>query len=300
MEKINEKNNNEEKKKGRNRKLEDKAELKFLQNGEILLISTSNNKVNTYCLGINNNSTVDILNCLLGQKDTVYEKINYIMFAYKNNLVESVDYFILNDLKFFKPLGLIKKFSLYKNFSGNINTHETALHYLRIALFLFLFEECTGEPLEVLKKFRERKRKTWRTIKEYNLNTLLAYIRKATKKKFKNIVNDDELFKAKSHKYKFPEDFTEYNDEIDAFYLRSTLSEYSKYLKQNPLKIVLQREALNEIFKVVFEKGSEEEKKLFITFLNIHLYPNAWSEALKINNLKWNTYKKLMRKIKKY
>ena len=218
---------------------------------------------------------------------------------YKNNLVEDIDKFITYNLKFYKPLGLIKKFPLYRyDFLGNITNQKNALHLLRIALFLFLFEECSGDPKEVEEKHRERKKKTWRTIKEYNFHTLLAYIHKATKKTLENIVNDEELFKTKRHNYKFNEAFMEYKDEIEHHQLMRTLSEYTKCAKKDPLNVILQKEALSEIFNVVYKDGTDDEKKLFNTFLNIHLYPNAWSEALKINNLGWSTYKKLKRRIK--
>ena len=298
MEELNEKNN-EEQKKRKKRKVENKVELKVLRPGEILLTSTSNNKTTIYLLDTNDKSTTDILNYYIGHGEGIYRIIEYLLLAYKNNIVEFIDYIIINELKFFNPLGLIKKFPLYKyDFLGNITNQKNALHFLRIALFLFLFEECSGDPKEVEEKHRERKKKTWRTIKEYNFHTLLAYIHKATKKNLENIVNDEELFKTKSHNYKFNEAFMEYKDEIEPHQLRSTLSEYTKCAKKDPLNVILQKEALSEIFKVVYKDGTDEEKKLFNTFLNIHLYPNAWSEALKINNLGWSTYKKLKRRIK--
>ncbi|QPM67833.1 hypothetical protein [Atribacter laminatus] len=299
MEELNEKNNDEEKKKRNKRKVENTVELKVLRPGEILLTHISNNKTTTYLLDTNDYSTTDILNYYIGRGEGIYRIIDYIVLSYKNNLVKNIDYFITHELKFYKPLGLIKKFPLYRyGFKGNITNQKDALHLLRIALFLFLFEECSGDPSEVIKKFRERKRKTWRTIKEYNFHTLLAYIHKATKKTLENIVNDEELFKTKSHNYKFNEDFMEYKDGIEPHQLRGTLSEYTKCAKKDPLNIILQKGALSEIFNVVYKDGTDDEKKLFNTFLNIHLYPNAWNEARKINNLEWSTYKKLKRRIK--
>lgn len=298
MEKISEKNINEKKKK---RKVENKVELNFLRPGEVLLTSTLNNKTTTFLLYTSDKSTEDILNYFIGHGEGIYRIIDYIMQSYKDNIVKNIDHFITykHNLKFYNPLGLIKKFSLYRyDFLGNITNQKNALHLLRIALFLFLFEECSGDKKEVEEKHRERKKKTWRTIKEYNFHTLLAYIHKATKITLKNIVNDEELFKTKSHNYKFNEAFMEYKDEIEPHQLRSTLSEYTKCAKKDPLNVILQKEALSEIFKVVYKDGTDDEKKLFNTFLNIHLYPNAWSEALKINNLGWSTYKKLKRRIK--
>jgi hypothetical protein len=298
MEKISEKNINEKKKK---RKVENKVELNFLRPGEVLLTSTLNNKTTTFLLYTSDKSTEDILNYFIGHGEGIYRIIDYIMQSYKDNIVKNIDHFITykHNLKFYNPLGLIKKFPLYRyDFLGNITNQKDALHLLRIALFLFLFEECSGDPKEVEEKHRKRKKKTWRTIKEYNFHTLLAYIHKATKITLKNIVNDEELFKTKSHNYKFNEAFMEYKDEIEPHQLRSTLSEYTKCAKKDPLNVILQKEALSEIFKVVYKDGTDDEKKLFNTFLNIHLYPNAWSEALKINNLGWSTYKKLKRRIK--